>query len=505
MERGIVIGGGYGKIIVREKTGKPLELGELLISEVDGDKILLQVFDIMFGSQFSQQNLELLSGLQLEEKSDLSFMDPHLRTYRLAALKGLLHIKSSGARVSKTLPSFFSSVRMVERDDLQFLVKPKNPLFIGNLRSGSDVIDVPVYLDGEKAFSHHILIPATTGKGKSNLCSVMLWQSVEQSYCGILVLDPHDEYYGRTGLGLKDHSMKEKVVYYTPKDAPPGTHTLRFNISLLKPEHFRGAMSWTDAQWEALSGYYREYRDQWIEAAVLEKPLKTSSHEKTLAVIKRRLSLLLGLDIMDDVVIANGVFDLSAGKTTITDICNHIEAGKTVIVDTSQFEGRLEILIGSLVSTQLLARYRRYRTTGEINQKPVVSIFLEEAPRVLGKAVLEDGPNIFSTIAREGRKFKIGLTAITQLPSLIPRDILANMNTKLILGTEMKPERQALIESAAQDLSEDDRTIASLDKGECIVSSNFARFATPVYVPLYKDYANPMPTQQFERNYQVFK
>ena len=130
-------------------------------------------------------------------------------------------------------------------------------------------------------------------------------------------------------------------------------------------------------------------------------------------------------------------------------------------------------------------------SAGILKQKPVISIILEEAPRVLGKEVLERGPNIFSTIAREGRKFKIGLTAITQLPSLIPREILANMNTKIILGTEMKLERQAIIESAAQDLSEDDRIIASLDKGECLVTSNFTHFATPVKIPLFEEYAKP--------------
>ena len=124
---------------------------------------------------------------------------------------------------------------------------------------------------------------------------------------------------------------------------------------------------------------------------------------------------------------------------------------------------------------------------GILHNKPVISIVLEEAPRVLGKEVLEAGPNIFSTIAREGRKFKVGICAITQLPSLIPREILANMNTKIILGIEMKPERQAIIESASQDLSNDDRTIASLDIGEALITSNFARFVTPINIPNFDD------------------
>ena len=52
---------------------------------------------------------------------------------------------------------------------------------------------------------------------------------------------------------------------------------------------------------------------------------------------------------------------------------------------------------------------------------------------------------------------------------------------------EMAPERAAIIESAAQDLSSDDRNIASLDKGEAIVTSAFTRFAIPIMIPLFSE------------------
>jgi DNA helicase HerA-like ATPase len=201
------------------------------------------------------------------------------------------------------------------------------------------------------------------------------------------------------------------------------------------------------------------------------------------------LTHLLDMDFDGQQVFCNGVFDLASGETTTKDIANELEQGKTVIVDTSGFSGSVEILIGSMITNEIFNRYRNYKARGMLEGKPVVSVVLEEAPRVLGKEVLESGPNVFSTIAREGRKFKVGLTAITQLPSLIPREILANMNTKIILGIEMKPERQAIIESASQDLSQDDRNIASLDKGEAIITSNFVKFATPVKVPLFEEHA----------------
>ena len=157
-----------------------------------------------------------------------------------------------------------------------------------------------------------------------------------------------------------------------------------------------------------------------------------------------------------------------------------------MIIDSSKLSDFEELFIGSIITSNLFSKYRKYNSE-ELKNKPVISIVIEEAPRVLGQDTIGGG-NIYGTIAREGRKFKIGLIAITQLSSVIPRAILANMNTKIILGNEMSPERSAIINSASQDLSDDDRIIASLDKGEAIVSSVFTRFAIPIYTPEFKKY-----------------
>ncbi|MBI2140225.1 ATP-binding protein [Candidatus Woesearchaeota archaeon] len=488
--KGLVISGEFGKIIVRQKSDAPIELGELLIADTnDGRKILLQAISLLFGSQISQQNLELISGMKLEDNEDMEMYDARLRYYNLAVLKSLITLNGGNASVAKQLPDFFSEVREITKEDVSFLTKPKNALFLGQLRSGSKALDVPIYLDGQEIFSHHILIPAATGRGKSNAVKCMLWDTMDKDYCGILVLDPHDEYYGRAKAGLKDHPKKENLVYYTPKDVPPGGRTLKVHLEKIRPGHFNGVVDWSDPQQQALASYYREYGRRWIEAILLDKPLKVGYHEGTLAVLKRRMMNILDIEFQNAQLTADGVFSFNAGETVIDDIARELERGRKVIIDTSDFSGAEEILIGSLIATEAFNKYRSYKGKGLLADKPVISIILEEAPRVLGREVMERGPNIFSTIAREGRKFKVGLTAITQLPSLIPRDILANMNTKIIMGIEMKPEREAIIQSSAQDLSDDDRTIASLDKGEAIISSNFAKFALPIKVPLFEEIA----------------
>ena len=498
MTKGQIVGGEFNNIILRQKSDAEIEIGELLVADTPNGKLLMQVFDLQFGSQISRQNLELISGMTLEDNADMSIIDEKVRNYNLAYLKNLISIKNNQATLSKSLPLFFSQVREIKEQDLAFLTKPQSPLFLGNLRSGTKQLDFEVFLQGDKVFSHHILIPATTGRGKSNLTSCMLWDSVDKDYCGILVLDPHDEYYGRTGLGLKDHPNKENLTYYTAKNPPPGTNTLKINLELIRPQHLNGVLSFTDPQHQLLNAYYKTYKEKWIEGLVKSSPLTQGYDfaEGTMMVVRRKLMSLFSLSITEDRLVCNSIFDNHSGQSTISDIINELQKSKTVIIDTSQFPGHVEILVGSLIASDIFDKYKKSKIKGDLDQKPVISIVLEEAPRVLGKEVLEKGTNIFETIAREGRKFKIGLTAITQLPSLIPKQILANMNTKIILGIEMKTERQAIIESASQDLSTDNRNIASLDKGEAIITSNFSKFAMPVKIPLFKEFASKTKKQE---------
>tara|TARA_Y100000310_G_scaffold313181_1_gene361226 strand:- start:5029 stop:6555 length:1527 start_codon:yes stop_codon:yes gene_type:complete len=485
--KGQIISGNLSELEVRQKSQQEIEIGELLISDLENAKILFQVYDIRYASQLSKQNLEMIAGLNLEEESDTELYDSHLRNYKIAILKSLIKIKDNKAAITKTLPELFSPVREISKQDLTFLTKPQNPLFLGNLRSGSKILEVPVYIQSDKAFSHHLLIVGTTGRGKSVFISNLLWSTISNQNCGALVLDPHDEYYGRNKTGLKDHNEKDKIIYYTSKNPPPGTNTLTINLENLRPNHFDGVINFSDPQKQALNISFKEFGKKWIEDIILEKPLHAKFRDDTLAVVKRRLLQLLDLDFTNNKLTCSGIFKLDSGENTINDIVKHLEESKIVIVDTSNFSGSTELLIGSLVASSIFRKYKYYKINGLLKDKPVISIVLEEAPRVLGKDILESGSNIFSTIAREGRKFKVGLTAITQLPSLIPREILANMNTKIILGIEMKPERQAIIDSAAQDLSNDDRTIASLDIGEALITSNFLKFVTPIKIPFFED------------------
>jgi len=490
---GSLVRGKHGHLMIRQKSDAVIELGDLLVVDNPDGHTLLQVFDLGYGSLISTKSLEMISGMMVEGYStDLGFMDPNLRNYVIAEVKTVVQFSNGKIRIPKTLPKFLNEVRQVTSKDLEFIKIPDNPVYLGKIRSGSKIIDVDVNLEAEKALTHHILVPATTGRGKSNLVKTMVWSLTANNKFGLLILDPHDEYYGRHGKGLKDHPEASKYIsYYSPKTTP-GSILPVFHLSTVRFSHFRGIIEFTEAQSDALHVASNSYNERWIEAIMRDEELP-GVQQVTRQVLKRRLSTSLGIfiDENDDIQCRTGTFSNTRGETTLQDILKKLESGKKVIIDTSLFSDQVELLVGSIIINEALNKYKFFKQEGTLEQKPVLNVLIEEAPRVLGAEAMASSSNIYSDVAREGRKFRIGLTAITQLTSLIPRTVLANMNTKIILGNELKQEREAIITSASQDLSQDDQNIASLDVGEAIISSNFTKFAIPIQIPLFEDYIKP--------------
>lgn len=569
---GQVIGGGFGQILVRQKAGATLEIGDILVLEEReaGDSLILSVFDLRYASQIDDKMHEMISGVTLEEEEEgtpegATFYEPDIVNYVIASIRPLARVGTTPAgdgdvpvSTPKALPPFHSTLRPVRREDLAFLEKRnQDGLFVGSIRSGSEVIeDARVMLPVRDIFRHHVLIPATTGRGKSNLVKSMLWNVMDSgTRVGILVLDAHDEYYGKTGRGLKNHGRAaDRLVYYTTeRHTLPGARTFSINIRAVEPRHFEGIVEFSDAQLRAIHGFYATHGEDWIAAimgaagpgddaaatdAAAEGPhdyndsdnyndvpreagannhdsndSSSSSNDdgsnkgdkgrsdsdsparSTMSVVRRKLEMTLDIYATGKksrtLHSRNAVFDPDTkGASTVQDIVHDMESGKIVVLDTSQLNSAAELVVGNIVATSLLEKYKYYKTQGTLNQKPVTSIVIEEAPRVIGEDVLASkNDNIYATIAREGRKFQVGLVAVTQLASVIPKAILANMNTKIILGNEMKQEREALIASASQDLSSDDKNIASLDRGEAIITSIFVPFAIPIKVPKFEDLA----------------
>ena len=101
--------------------------------------------------------------------------------------------------------------------------------------------------------------------------------------------------------------------------------------------------------------------------------------------------------------------------------------------------------------------------------------------------------NVFPRVAREGRKFKVGLCAVTQQPKLLDDELLSQFNTFFVLGLADEKDRNILRASSKQDISALGPEIQTLMPGECLLANLEAPFAVPAKVDLYADVVRDCP------------
>ncbi len=498
MEFGKVIGGSASdKLLIRVKSSEEASIGDIVIVKDAGCTYFVKIVNVLITSQLPRQFIEDIAGQKLEHDVDINLFDEEDRFYRLCEGKVLKVRTKEGFKPPRSMPHYFCKAVKPSPKDFEFL-KDKGEVRIGYLRLGNRIItDFDVALPAEKLISHHVLVSAATGKGKSNFAKVFVSGLLSIPNISSIVLDPHNEYYGSKGIkGLRDHKERSRIEYFTPRAKDfPGSESLRIHATDLSPGDFYGVVRFSDAQQQAMDLSYRTYGRDWVNNLLTEKNIKEIVIDlqgkvipATIASLKRKLLYVLELDPGT----YNGlVFTLKERieASLFEKVKRAVLEGKVVIIDTSLVGFEAEKLVASSIVRKIFSLYRRTKQLApeKFETLPELMILFEEAPRVLGREVLTGSSNIFSRIAREGRKFKVGLCAITQMPSLLSREILSQMNTKIILGIPSPADRQAVIDSSAQDISDESAEIQMLDRGEAIITSPFIDFPMPLKIYLFDD------------------
>ncbi len=400
---------------------------------------------------------------------------------------------------SKTIPLKFSEVEKASLEEFRFLTEKMGDLEVGYLRNGSQVVEeIGVKLNSE-IMDHHMGVFATTGMGKSNFMKVfaascMKKASMGESKLGLLLADPHGEYLmgsaknNTKGLlhltkyknGLRCYSTNNKNAKENAE-----VETLKIGIRDINPTDILPLFGeWRPAQKEAIEILDSENAADWLESFKENRELVIKDiHEKTIEVIKRRLNLLLRYSYIDE------------KNSSIDKIIKQLKEGKVILIDMEGIKERSELFLLSLLSRRILDEYQKDSLD---NDKNICLIAIEEAQRVLGGG---DGSiSGFEIIAREGRKFGVGLCAITQQPKLVDKLLLSQFNTLVIMGLGDRNDRKCLEESAKQDLTTLDVEIQTLEKGEAIISTLKVPFPIPVTIHLYEDYIKQLKEQDKDLN-----
>jgi hypothetical protein len=475
-----------------------VELGEIFSikdNAIKGDEItfLARITDIRHDSNYEGKWDTVLKGTE--------FFDEDQIFNRVIAepLGCIVFDKKSGKKEfkkSKTIPSKFSEVERARFEEFEILKeKISSDLEVGYLRNGSRVVEeISVGLNS-KVMDHHMGVFATTGMGKSNFMKVFAASCMKKasdgtSEFGLLIIDPHGEYL--LGNRKKDSKETKGLLHLTKysdglkcystdkKNAQiPNVVELKLGWNDIRPSDlFARYNDWSTPQKEGILSIERSIKKgsfqgkSWLEKMKDGESVVSSQYkEGTVDVITRRVEDILDLDYID------------GDRSNIQEIIASIQMGKVVLIDMHRISERDELFLLSVLSRHIL---ERYKDDDFNNARKNCLITIEEAQRVLGGG--DGNVSRFEKIAREGRKFGVGLCAITQQPKLIDKQLLSQFNTLVIMGLGYKNDRKCLEESAKQDLTTLDVEIQTLEKGEAIISTLNVPFPIPATIHLYEEY-----------------
>jgi uncharacterized protein len=513
----------YGRNVLegefRAAPDEDLFLGELLVAvdEGTGRRYLFRVVDVTYGTEHREPGwAERVAGTLLAddargEPGAHPVHEPSKRTYRRAECRCLGYLTPPDAdgrqtfRKPKSLPTQFSRIIAPEPADFEFLRTRMGDLPLGWLRSGETEVDFEVGIPGG-SLATHVGVFATTGMGKSNLVRVLAGGVLRAGgRYGLLLVDPHGEY--RRELPRHPWAAGRLRTYAARR--LPNTTSLRISLAELSVDDLRTAYEWTRPQEEALFELERHYSSSRSSAAggageglswlldftqvedlpgFREVELHGRVALNTLQVVHRRARRIVDLSCI------SADPGVSVGAAVVRDL----EDGRVVLIDVSGLGSTEEVLVASFLTRKVLERWSAaYLDEPEVHERlPVVAVVLEEAQRVLSRRTDRES-NVFPRVAREGRKFKVGLCAVTQQPKLLDDELLSQFNTFFVLGLADEKDRTILRGSSKQDISALGPEIQTLMPGECLIINLEAPFAVPASIHLWDRVvaeADPPPT-----------
>jgi len=505
---GVVVAAEGVVVKFRVNEGVYAERGQLL-KVVDSNRtFIVRVYDpepvsLLAPAEVARLSLKKSCGEQIE------LMDKLLRVYDAARAVIVAEVNSKGeVHGPSTVPSMFSEVYTLSRDDLKLLCLDGGDLEVGFVRSGHEVTGQRVSLSGKDVFPHHMLVCSATGGGKTNFCKVLAASVLKcntDSY-SLVIIDTEGEYFdggfqGAFGL-VHLPQAEEKLFYVSQKVKEPREVYYTFSwrerlirrkvkacplevwLGLLKPEDFRQTGFFTPPQEALLWISYKEFGRSWLSMLMdwdideIYEQLEGKVQKSTIAVVKRKLKMFVGDE---------AVFKKADCKVDfIAEVLNAVKDGKVVLIDMPMATEAQEDLLTVLIARRIFEAYEKAKKFSPEwwSRLPTVLIVVEEAHRYLSKRMLSEGENnVFAEISKRGRKYRVGLCCITQMPSELNEMVLRQQLTKIVLPLPTKADYTAIV-SHSPYLDDAENEIRTLDRGEALLVSppSGLKFAVPVKI-----------------------
>lgn len=370
------------------------------------------------------------------------------------------------------------------------------------------------------------------------------WQSNDR-HVSLFAIDPHDEFArwkpgspgGITRI-VREMTAEQRSGLVDPffylscrsQDALDGDASIEgggractLHRNDITPSDLISIMDFSDVMAGAAEAIGDFHGDGWISAVLSGdvEPDENVISKMSLAAINRRLGFLAGNR-------SNLVPNQPGYESSLADIIVALERGRVLDVDTTLMTEVEQFLLTTIVARTIFALRKAIKSSGgfadlfgnddqpgeldrhlpsqeslkvalrerlqaldspyrdgdrlrSLNELPAVNIIIEEAPSILNPARIKFG-SVFRDISRQGRKFGVGLTVVSQQVTEIDKGILSQLNTEISMALGNEDERKAAVATASNDIIAFRRELQVMGVGQAILSASYKNVPLPVQI-----------------------
>ena len=465
-------------------------------------------------------------------------------------------------------PTTGDSVHIVTLSDLEYVYGgyvEQSSINIGNISVSESLY---AYLHLDKLISRHFAILGSTGSGKSNAVGITLKAIVDKKYprARVLLIDPHGEYnsvfVGNSSV-LRVNSQTKSERLFVPYWALPFSEFIDLFDGKLgdqNEEYFRTKVVEAKVQGASVNGINIDpmmitadspvpfsIKKLWFELDDFERQtFNESRNPKTITELKVKGNA--------DKLVSNEYEPHAAagGKPYLNyqakGILNYLDSIRSKLKDTRynflfypgeytpDLNGKVEkdlseLLISwignespitildvsdvpseimmSVSGTMLNITYEALFWGQELNvggRKQPLLIVLEEAHNYLRSGEHSISSRSVQRIAKEGRKYGVGLLMVTQRPSELDETVLSQCGTIIALRMNNTRDRSHVAAAIQDELRSIVDLLPSLRTGEGIISGEGV--SIPSRVQFYKlsnapKSADPEVSKEWRRTYLI--
>ena len=409
------------------------------------------------------------------------------------------------------------------------------------LKVGTYTLDgkAGAYIDGDKLFQRHAALLGSTGSGKSFTVASILEQSAQLPHANIVVLDLHGEYssmkfashYRIAGIGdiktkkdgaiflpfwlLTYDEMQSLFVDRSEESAPNQASELMKQVVELKRKSIEGL-----GKYDLLAGFTVDtpvpYRLADLIDAIAEKDremVQGASREKQGPLFGKLTRFLNRISVKtkdrryafmyqapEEYETYEALHELSKKLLGTGSAGDGVNPG-IKIIDFSEVPSDILPVVVGLVG-RLIFQIQFWSSPGEAGdaRHPIV-IVCDEAHLYLPSSVASTGPlekralENFERIAKEGRKYGVGLMVVSQRPSDVSTTILSQCSNIISLRLVNKTDQSVVKQLLPESLEGLMEVLPTLDVGEAVVVGDATLLPTRIKMskPKYEPRSATIP------------